>query len=188
MLRAEGEPLYYKYLKLITPDKARELAVLTEAPIFVSGYINRKERCPHCGLDYSPVVYQSGYIIASQHFSERCGGIFFHGARSVEEVDLNIENPYGWRAKVTPEGETHMQTVRNTFWYSSRSVLVNTIDAECYGDEGIWHASLAGGIVIERSNSTLVPICSLEEHPQYAERVRYRFLVTDRGEIVFGKP
>lgn len=71
-----GRPAIYKALRLISPEQANDLGIAAEAPVFVSSFINHAYPCEECGVTYTPMVYQTGYMAESQHFHQTEGGIY----------------------------------------------------------------------------------------------------------------
>lgn len=73
------EQIIYKHLNLITPEKAAELNIVAEAPIMVSPYVKNAEICPHCGAEYTPLIYSLRRVTRAQHFHnefDRGSGIY----------------------------------------------------------------------------------------------------------------
>jgi hypothetical protein len=68
---------YVKALRLVTPGAARQLGLAaTDAPVFVSPFHLRPQRCEDCGVTYTPLLYAPGLITTAHHFHRTSGDIY----------------------------------------------------------------------------------------------------------------
>ena len=110
----------YKYLKLIGPSDAQKYGVAAEAPVFISPMVNATD-CTTCGIHYTPLVYQTGYMTKSQHFHR--GGFGGGGIYITHKEDL----PTGqfWVATVGLVGKLDLIRER------VEAVTLHSIKAKC---------------------------------------------------------
>ena len=149
--RNESEPVTFKWLSLISPKRAAELGVETEAPILVSRYVSKEKEC-HCGVKYSPLAYFVGKETFAQHHhpEEENGGIYFRRLHRVL-FDDGIGRGDGFLAIIDPRG-----TVTDT---ASDSIIVKQLLAFC---ESTTPHQISDGLLVEMNNGALKPMC--EDH------------------------
>lgn len=206
--REEGSPTYFKALKLIVPERVQALGYPAEGPVFVSPDISGEEACEICGVIYTPLVYQVGFVVRSQHYHEEggVGGIYYvDTGRFPFSFSYNIK-PSPWIAVLNLLG-------RRDKW-RSEAVEMKGIKALCIDRECM--LELNKGIVISLPTPTrpdeLFPLCGVDQHPQvtlteefevnpngrwHSERFSIReislpprpvfnFRITPNGRMVFG--
>jgi hypothetical protein len=66
----------WKHVSCLDPERASELGVPAEAPVFVSPTLRRAHECPTCGVTFTPLVYAPGHVTRAQHARPECPGIF----------------------------------------------------------------------------------------------------------------
>ena len=191
--REREGPLFFKALKLISPEKARLLGVIAEGPIFVSPYIGRPEVCKKCETQYGPLVYQAQTIVTAHHVCQEGGGIYHYSTGIMVEGDWRYKD--GWVANIRPIGA---QAYRSAF----EQVFVKSIAAFCI-IEGHNTERLTEGVIVdvekEVQQGRLFPCCDADllgridptntvigERLEYDIRSRFRFRVTEDGRVVFG--
>jgi hypothetical protein len=95
----------FKHLRLVPAERAQRLGIHAETPVFVSPFIDGKQRCPVCRVCFTPLVYQAGYEVRAQHYHETDGGIYFYLAR-LPRLYKALAERSGWVLQVEPLGET----------------------------------------------------------------------------------
>lgn len=173
--------LYFKELRLITPELANELEINAESPVFISPMVNGDEKCSHCGVTYRPLIYGTGSIVLPHHFHPprlftpygEDGGVYIFGTD-----DSRVQAIFGgWIALVEPQGDMGFQ--------SAEKVFVKGISAfcmpECCGRE------LSEGIVVTPDDRFLIPSCGDLEKLSERDVVKYNFKIVD-GQVLFSEP
>ncbi|GEM_PF-2117744 len=206
--------IYIKELRLVSPERAQELGLSAEGPVFISPGINESKICSVCGVEYTPLVYQKGYVISSHHFhsekdpikNEEAGGIYHWGTKG-----LNGPTHSSWRAILRPIGQSVRQPLlteqtRNVHpIYRSESVYVAQILAFCnpdgHGcpykrltDKFPFGEQLSEGIAVLGSNDWqgefLFPLCedtvNYDRYFGWKSNAKMRFLITE-GEVLFSQ-
>ena len=102
-----SEIIAVKGLALITPEKASQLGLSAEGPVFVSRSTLGFEKC-RSGHAYSALVYQSGSVVEAQHFHQDDkygdgGGIYFEFSNDDDPEPTRAF--YGWSAQLRPLGD-----------------------------------------------------------------------------------
>lgn len=145
MLKKEAPIVHLKWLKLITPDKAKSLGLVTEAPVFTSPVVNEETKCIHCLNTYSPIMYPHETTVQAQHFCPIGGGLYHYSSLFLpEKYDKKLLSSMGfsefafpgWQAQVKPEfpirNSENEARIRNTLTLSTASFLfVEAIQAYC---------------------------------------------------------
>src|SRR3989344_4909723 len=104
----------YKALRLITPERAQKVGIPAEAPVFVSPYISEAHRCSVCDKSFTPLVYQVGYTVDSQHFHDENGGIY--SSPTLDGSMKHLELNGGFIAVLEPLGKYVEKTVFVPQW------------------------------------------------------------------------
>lgn len=178
--RESREKIYYKTLRLITPDVAQKLGIPAEAPVFISPHVI-PGTCSLCGRSYNPLVYQTGRVVDAHHFHKDelgSGGIFWNIADSppgfigagwlaiLSSVGKIVENP-------NASGRSEAVIVKRII------AFCNVIPHEGEISEGLLHSFTTGRFL------SLSPLCSLEEHPERSSGLSsWRFRIIN-GEVFF---
>lgn len=181
----EQSPVYWKWLRLISEELARDLGIDAEGPVFVSPYVNKREACRRCGCEFTALTYSPGYITQAQHYHPgfNTSGIFFN-EYSIRSESLNqfiigdarkVQLAFNWLATLIPFRENG---------FSSESVLVTGIRAFCASS--ICVENLSEGVVFEHIGN-LVPFCGVDKHPRLKGEVNLAFQITQTGEVLFRK-
>ncbi len=105
--------VYYKELALVAPDTARDLAISTDQPAFISADERRLRSCVDCESSFSPLVYAVGATVTAQHFHrtetryESGGGGIYLWSSDIEAMQtrLKIRDRFKWIALVDPLGD-----------------------------------------------------------------------------------
>jgi len=164
-----------KDLSLITQELANSLGIPAEAPVFTSPYLRQQLKCEDCGVEYKPLVYQTGYTVKAHHFHEdQDGGIYYHPKEDREHGEI------GWYTILEPIGQSSIY---------GRSEAVNVLGI--YGTCNIHHyrnelENLDEGMaVLNPFTNSLLPVCyPIAETEQFSNPTRYRFKIVD-GEVLF---
>lgn len=195
MIEAEREQqtevIRFKALRLITPEFANRLGVATESPVFVSPALNSKEKCSICDISYEPLIYQTEYQINSHHFHQTRGGIYYIERPLVLEGYFNavIQNfSTGWISMLEPVGQNgRIGEGFGGYVSSSEETIVHSIRAFCINEYCMSMSKskeIKKGVAIEKHTGSLVPVCGLEEHPEYESKARYNFKI-EEGIVLF---
>jgi hypothetical protein len=189
----EQRHYYQKMLELITPDRANQLGIPAEAPVFISPYVDRGAYCPHCGIEYTPLVYEAGQIITAQHMHEDSGGIYHYGT-------LKKTPPIGsthtrWVAEILPLGEkleagdSHGKGMDRTTVYRSEAILITRIRAYCsLRRNSLWHEIQSGLLVPNNDKKDFLrPVCDshISATGEHTTGNHLRFAATPDGNISF---
>src|SRR5919198_1120867 len=98
---------YFKYLRLAPAERADELDIPAEAPVFLSPMVSAPQSCSICAVTYSPLLYAPGHVTYSQHYHGMDGGIYFLMRTETRFTNTNsLFHPTGWLAQVEPIGKT----------------------------------------------------------------------------------
>jgi len=189
---AERPPQSFKYLRLISSERARSLGLLAESsPVFVSPNISEAEYCEvrGCGAHYRPLVYSLGNIIAHHfHGEQRNGGIYFYTIYDPFPPTVRSYD-YGWKANLEPIGPVVMNKIGNGA--IAPGVEITQIRAFCrgssHGRQLCFVRELEEGLIFSNPRHTdiLFPLCSLEAHPYLHQAdVKFTFKIID-GEVLF---
>jgi hypothetical protein len=185
----------HKALKLITPERANELDIPAEAPVFISPYVTKRRHCNFCHKDFSPLIYQVGQTTTAQHTCKTGGGGIY--VRLSDDTSKKwIYYDYLWTAIVNPHGPIRMGNDRG---YQYESVTpVRMAPPTCHScrtpiNEGDLFGK-ADTFNISDANLTLVAICkACIERRTYFPHVHFGLWETDwtfhydGTEIRFGK-
>lgn len=206
--KEEGPHTYFKALKLIVPERAQELGYPAEGPVFVSPDVHAAKQCGICGTVYTPLVYQIGFVVRSQHYHQEGGegGIYYVDRDIVPFSSSYNIRPTPWIALLNLLG-------RRDQW-RSEAVEVQEIKALCIDNQ--CRRELNEGVVVSFPAPTrpdeLFPLCGVGQHSWvtikeqfevnpngrwYSERfsVRkislfprevFKFRITPDGGVVFG--
>ncbi len=154
-------------------------ALNSEGLVFVSPQQDGSQKCGDCGKIYSPLIYQVDKEIESHHFCASEGGIYF--CRDYRLNVLVFLNWTGWIALLEPSGSL----IHDGMMSRSQKVKVKEIRAFC--NKIYCKRGLNEGILIdEADNSSLIPLCSTDEHPEHVPNVRYTFRIDD-GQVLFSQ-
>lgn len=128
----EGE-IFFKYLRLISPETAQGWGIPTEAPIFVSPNISNAERCQKCSQVYGPIIYQPGTtgIIEGHHFHRTSGGVYYLKSETGRFPQVFFDEHYlknnpngifpGWVAIVEPVDRIKKESILTNWAHLARS-------------------------------------------------------------------
>lgn len=205
--REEGPRTYFKALRLIVPEKAEQLGFPAEGPVFVSPNIDAADQCIICETVYTPLVYQVGLVVRSQHFHQGGGiGGIYHIDDRLPFNFTYIISSHPWIAMLKPFG-------RRGDW-RSEAVEVQSMKALCVDNR--CRLELNEGVVISFPAPTrpdeLFPLCGIDQHPwvTFRETVEvnpngrwysarfdvreicrpprpvFKFRITPDGRVVFG--
>lgn len=199
-LETEQGRSYHKIVELITPDKANELGIPAESPVFVSKYIKKEDTCAHCSTTYTPLVYQVGYTTNSQHIHEGSGGIYLYS--SLRKRPPTLVEASRWVAEVEPIGELIQEDDiggrgMDAFRVDRASAIyVKSIRAYCdigrRGRHQIQSGVVAPITIVTPYKSTLhkdflKPFC-LSHQGQNPNQPEFSFEISPLGEVMFGMP
>lgn len=195
-----NEKLYYKFLKLITGEAAIELGISTESPVFVSPYVTENKQCDECGIGFTPLVYQSGYVINAQHFHQQSGGVYFFKTSSKIAggglYGFYFNQSYSnseWVALLSPIGKVYKQEYPGEINYRAESAQVLEIIPVCKGRQHPWGGHyISEGVVtkpnyevIKGKGNLLYPKC-LEYPSFYLDSVDpYLSFFVINGQVLF---
>lgn len=197
----ERENVFWKALVLVTPDRANTLGIYAESPVFISPQIRQKEECKTCRVSYTPLTYQVGYMIKAQHFHEgESGGIYFN-CNTESEFRALLAPPFfdSWVAICDVTGKSVLASrsvvagvmVRGhiTLMHAD-AARVRQILALCTAEQLSNHSPLGvkEGYLYSEDNEYLWPIC--DRHVSLGKpaiSVRWRFQISDTGEVHFSK-
>ncbi len=166
----QGE-VYFKKLELITPAYALEHGLVISEPTLVSEE-------PYAPV---PLVYRVGEITRAANLNRRSGGISYDVGRAQHVKELRKYEPqgsgsldhsmftsdfktHGWVSIIEPVGAT-FNTPKDEYYAWHRrgeAVKVNEVMAFCHGCQ---LGPLDEGLIADRGNLWLIPICSVENHP-----------------------
>lgn len=170
----------FKYLRLISPEVALSLGLESEAPVFISPYVNKQENCGDCGVAYGPLIYKMGEVVPhhfhywlgsiagnSQYFSN--GGIFYFAEGN---------EPSGftqWVAAFKVQGRRTLD--------SAEKVYIDEIQAFCQ----CCNKGLSEGFVYEPNHkASLYPVCHNCADKRDKLNLKFEFKVTKSG-ILFSQ-
>lgn len=114
-IKFDRSPFKMKALRLITPERANELGVPAEAPVFCSPYVTHSRHCDQCMKDYGPLVYQVDRETVAQHWHQQAvswrgnstiGGIYVYLPE--DRSQKWIYDEHLWIALATPRGPLRM--------------------------------------------------------------------------------
>jgi hypothetical protein len=209
MPKQEANPVNFKWLKLITPEKAQSLGISAESPVFVSPYVDQKIQCFHCLNNYTPLVYQHGYTTSAQHFCPTGGGLYHFTSPFLpdsynEEVFKRMRLPnssfYNWQAEVEVEFPIEDSTFTALAWnlptYSISSKLtVRSINGYCseFDNNARLHRVTQGLLQEtnsydhnERSTGILKPFCNNHRgNSQQFNPPGFKFSIHNDGSVGF---
>lgn len=213
LLSRENLCLFVKRVKLVLPERARELGVdvKSDQPVFIS---DRPEdyKDKIYGLDFlSRLIYQGhpgefyeykvGESIKAQYYNNWSGGGLrvqsiadYYRSNSPEFYhELNQArrwNGGGWLAMVNAEKLRERDSI-------AKEVSVKQIRAICWfqwpGAESHLKELYEGLAVYDSSRESLFPICDVEEHPKQVQPrklfdegdIKYRFAIVEDGRVKF---
>jgi hypothetical protein len=181
-----GNP-YYKVLTLISPEAAQLRGIPAESPVFVSPFTNHKGLCPHCHIEFTPIVYQTGYEVRSQHNHDDRGGIYYYAPSDDEVTNMSLGEITGWLAEIEPLGNTYVGADH----LRSDSVRVNKIRAFCPAKTSSAYHEVSSGILIpNRTSKKLKPQCEAHDiDPSITMKPNiWRFEINSSGEVGFFPP
>lgn len=95
-----------KALMLVTPERANELNIPAEAPVFVSPYVSDEGHCSQCHIRYTPLVYNIGHTTEAQHFCKQGGGLYVRTPEDNTNKWIYSDNL--WHATVVARGPIRM--------------------------------------------------------------------------------
>lgn len=184
----------FKTLRLVTPDLANKLGIPTESPVFVSPALNFKRECQACGVTYKPLIYQTEYQVKAHHFHQFDEGGIYHLHQPV--ILEGYFNPViqsfgtGWLAMLEPVGQNRI--IKEGFGgyiMSSEETIVRSIRAFCVNEHCMSSAKskeLIKGVVVVKDEhlGLMLPVCGLNEHPQYISQAKYTFKI-EEGQVLF---
>ncbi|MBI2613223.1 MAG: hypothetical protein HYW62_00405 [Candidatus Levybacteria bacterium] len=190
----KGEFVFWKQLKLITPQQAERLGIWAETPVFISPLISEKGICYECQEEYSPIIYGHG-LVTAQHFHRPGNGGIYHNKSLpsffTEQERTNFKNfkwPH-WIAILDPIGPGPIQ---NEEW-SRFSPTIATSSEKAYVRE-IRAFSVNGeikkGALLERTDSSLAPFINLHSDDDIIlpfNLPEFEFRITETGEVLFTK-
>lgn len=192
-----GEATGFHYLKLLTPDEAKERGMELDAPALI---LPEDE----FGSAENPVFFRrEGILKVNNYNPNKEEGIYFNrgpierGALDTTEdmesrvrlakatsrlhrtgVALYWPDPLShWEALIEPTGQTVMNEIDG---YTTEARLVG-VKSFCAVDR----RDLTTGVVVSMEGHHF-PICSLEEHPEFDGWTLYPFEIND-GEVSFFK-
>lgn len=171
--------VYFKSLWLISPQKAAELGLPAEAPVFVSPYQWEIKQCS-CGAKYGPLVYGPGAPIEAHHFHDFAeGGIYF---------DKSINGPNQWDIYANGNWIAIIEPLGPVDRDRAKAVLVKQIMAVCAGSCHILEKGFLVGTDAEPFSGILLPVCSLEEHSNFQGifEPAFKFKIED-GQVLFSQ-
>lgn len=183
MIEQEGRPeALLKNVKTLRLVHQRYVLDGAEGLVFVSPQQDGSQRCGECGQIYKPLVYPVGTPTEAHHFHSEEGGIYYFPEYNVNSpVALNWT---GWIALLDPLGELDDLGRR-----LARAQRVTIREIKAYCTEAYCLRSLNQGVVITKTEdlNNLLPICDINEHPQFAQNTRYGFIVTEDGNVLFSQ-
>jgi len=187
---------------LIAPEVAHELGIKAEGPVFVSPVIREGHMCEECNEEFTPLIYQVGYIVESQHFHESNNGGGIYGCEYIETVRYDyIRNNGGFMGVLEAMGEPIKDSV--TFsggeWGASitrhlvraQKTLVTGIRAFT-GQTSLPYDEINEGYLVGisekfSSEKFLFPR-TRRQIGNNINAIRYSFKILESGEIFFGPP
>jgi hypothetical protein len=202
------EILRYKVLDLISPEKAREIGIPAEAPVFVALFSNMPWQCRECDEVFKPIAFQTGHQVSFHHVHEGWNGMFRgiyyrlwsrnssqlgnFGAVAILEPSRIIR---GSEADLEEQVESvEVKKIRLYCFHCNPYIkwdpMKETFD-NFRQRTGIKFEELREGIVVSfvESPDELIPVCRelFMEKPEAVDRfeIRFEFTVTDSGEVLF---
>lgn len=204
-----GEPKefhYYSRLQLLELDleTARKVGIKPDSPFFILRVYGEDDK------DLGAVCHIGKEIKAPYYDAENyCGGIQVYRTTTLSGVDTNVADTMA-SIKHFPSPLPYMEIspIEDfSHWFAKVNVgkMLFPNDDEEANYDSVTPQEIVGvcfehdeevsrGIVVEltdeKSNihyvdGLLVPICSLDNHPEYYDRAKYIFEVYDKGEIKF---
>lgn len=193
-VEAGRERISFKQLRLIPPEVARGLGLGAEAPVFVSSAVEDATVCKDCGIEYKPLVYQVGAVVKAHHFHGMDGGIYYNDYPShFAEYIKFLDGRFGdWVAVIEPVGLEGFDFFGSNLGKRSEQVKIVGIKAfcivfACRRDLNLGELKKGFVVTPHGDSDRLDPVCSLEEHPDYADRARFRFKITEDGPVLFSQ-
>jgi len=171
----------FKMVELITPEKANELGIPAEAPVFVSPVVNTRSVCRNeCGIEYSPLVYQVGYETQAQHLHKNSGGIYFSQTANIDRVAWASDASRffrGWVALLDPK-----EPILYAVGARGRAGSVVTTEIRAYSTS---FDQIQEGIVIKKGDK-LQPASNVTRIARKGGSLEYRFKIKD-GAVLFSR-
>jgi|SRR3990167_1011383 len=184
LVEAEPRPeiIYYKAVKLVSPERAKRLSLAIETPVFISYYQEQYRKCANCDVVYGPLIYQPSKVVLAEHWHEDEDSKYCLGGVFYDSTDAKPMPIYLWTAILSPIGSMRVHGSERR----ARGVLIDEIKINC------WLCPLDGtvdniteGFVV--GNGDLTPICSPEIHPELAYQPNLSFKVTENNQVLFSQ-
>lgn len=198
----------------MSPLDVAKFGVVVQDPVFISPAVQlmNESECNFCGVNYGPLVFQSGGDVEPHHFhKDGEGGVYFYrkAERRYKKIDGNctlIVDSYGsdlvitgFIAVIEPYGEIY-KDIANSHAERAERAKVQEIRAHCFLSrehsrernglfaEEFYSDSITRlyeGVLIAGQGSRLFPLCDLGNHPECLDRPKYSFRILEDGRFVF---